>query len=416
MMTPMKQYALILAIALIAPGCSHRTHEQATRGQETSDVTPVQHAIHMQNNQFAFDLIRQVPADDNNFVISPFSISTALAMTYAGARGETMEQMAKIMHFDPDQKHFHQAFGEYLTTLNQLAEGNIDLNIANSLWAQKDYHFLSSFFEIVEANYDSQTFQVNYRHNREQIRQDINRWVYDQTREKIKDLIAPNVLTEDTRLVLVNAIHFLGSWLKEFDKALTREDNFYLTDRQISRADFMHRRDTLPYYEDASMQVLEIPYAGKDFSMLLVLPSEGIPLTELEATMDAHWFDALNNKTEKTTLEIFMPRFEAKTKLDLEEILISMGMPHPFSRDADFSGMTGDLELKIDKVIHQAMIEVGEEGTEAAAATAVIVIRKTAIDLDEPKVFRANRPFLFFVKDNVNQSILFAGRVMSPNK
>lgn len=327
-----------------------------------------------------------------------------------------MEQMAKIMHFDPDQKHFHQAFGEYLTTLNQLAEGNIDLNIANSLWAQKDYHFLSSFFEIVEANYDSQTFQVNYRHNREQIRQDINRWVYDQTREKIKDLIAPNVLTEDTRLVLVNAIHFLGSWLKEFDKALTREDNFYLTDRQISRADFMHRRDTLPYYEDASMQVLEIPYAGKDFSMLLVLPSEGIPLTELEATMDAHWFDALNNKTEKTTLEIFMPRFEAKTKLDLEEILISMGMPHPFSRDADFSGMTGDLELKIDKVIHQAMIEVGEEGTEAAAATAVIVIRKTAIDLDEPKVFRANRPFLFFVKDNVHQSILFAGRVMNPNK
>ncbi len=416
MMTNIKTYGLKLAIALMVAGCSHRAHQQDLPGQEPGDQTISEHNIPMQNNQFAFDLIRQVPAEDNNFVISPFSISTALAMTYAGARGETLEQMAEVMHFDPDQEQFHQAFGEYLTTLKQLARDNIDLNVANSLWAQMDYHFLDSFFEIVETNYGSKTFQVDYRQNREQIRQDINDWVYDQTREKIRDLIAPNVLTEDTRLVLVNAIHFLGSWLKEFDKTLTREDNFYLRDRQTARADFMHRRDTLPYYEDDGMQVLEIPYTGMDFSMLLVLPAENNPLTTLETTMDAGWFDALNNKTERTRLDIYIPRFEAETKLDLEEVLISMGMPHPFSRDADFSGMTGDLELKIDKVIHQAMIEVGEEGTEAAAATAVVVIRKTAIDMDEPKVFRANRPFLFFVKDNVNQSILFAGRVINPGK
>ncbi len=410
-----KHFLFLAALVLMLAGCSHRAHQNEA-DQAVNDAEEIKQSIPMQNNQFAFDLIRQVPFEEENFVVSPFSISTALAMTYAGAREATLEQMADVMYFDRNQERFHQAYGEYLQSMLHLAEGNIELNIANSLWAQEDYHFLDSFFSIVEAHYHSETFQVDFEENREQVREDINQWVFDETREKIRDLIGPGILTEDTRLVLVNAIHFLGSWLKEFDKELTRENTFYLRDKKTVMADFMQRSDTLPYYEDDNMQALEIPYAGEDFSMLLVLPSEDTSLEDQEARMDAVSFAELINNLEKTKLEVIIPGFEAQTKLDLEKTLADMGMHKPFSREADFSGMSGDLELKIDRVIHQAMIEVAEEGTEAAAATAVVVIRKTAIEVDQPTVFRANRPFLFFVKDNTNQSILFAGRVMNPEK
>ncbi len=408
MKTPKLIVPIILSAVLIATGCTHRAHESGT-GRATKSS---KENIAMQNNAFAFDLMRHIPFDDNNLVISPFSISTALAMTYVGASGETRDEMAKIMRFDPDQQRFHPAYGAYMAALKELAADNVDLNIANSLWAHENYHFLETFFETVNRYYHSEVFQVDFMQDREQIRQDINQWVYDETREKIEDLIAPNVLTPDTRLVLVNAIHFWGSWLKEFDKDRTRPDNFRLRGRQTVRADFMHRVDTLPYFADDMMQVLEIPYAGGDFSMLLVLPAEGIDIEETERKMDAEFYAGLIGQLSDKALHIYIPRFEAETKLNLEDLLVEMGMVKPFSRDADFSGMTGDRELNIDQVIHQAVIEVNEEGTEAAAATAVVIVR-TAVP-EQPTVFRANRPFLFFVKDNVNQSILFNGRVMRP--
>ncbi len=411
--TQMKTMVFLLLAGFLW-GCSHRTHqthEQEESPQEPTDKTD----IPMQNNEFAFDLMRQIPVDNENVVISPFSISTALAMTYAGARETTMEQMAEVMHFDLDQDRFHQAYGAYLREMKTRAADHIELNIANSLWAQDDYHFLDSFFETVEANYDSKTFQVNFKEHHQQITKDINDWVYDETSEKIEDLIAPNVLTNDTRLVLVNAIYFLGAWMKEFDPDLTTEDLFYLRDREMASTDFMRRSDTLPYYEDETRQMLEIPYSGGDFSMLFMLPAEGKSLEEFERNANAASFADMIEKMDEQEVEVFVPSFEAETQIDLENILAHMGMENAFNRFADFSGMTGDLDLVLDKVIHQAVIEVAEEGTEAAAATAVVVIRKTAIDPDEPPIFRANRPFLFFVKDNTTQNILFSGRVMNPS-
>ncbi len=412
--TQMKtMFFLLLAVFLW--GCSHRTHQP--QAEEESPQQPTDKTdIPMQNNAFAFDLMRQIPIGDDNLVISPFSISTALAMTYAGARETTMEQMAEVMHFDLDQDRFHAAYGEYLGEMKARAADHIELNIANSLWAQDDYHFLDSFFETVETHYDSKTFQVNFKDHHQEITKDINDWVYDETREKIEDLIAPNVLTDDTRLVLVNAIYFLGAWMKEFDPDLTTEDLFYLRNSDMVSTDFMRRSDTLPYFEDDRMQMLEIPYSGKDFSMLFVLPAEGKSLEEFERNVHAASFEEMIEKMDKQEVEVFVPSFEAETQIDLEDILAGMGMPNAFNRFADFSGMTGDLDLVLDKVIHQAVIEVAEEGTEAAAATAVVVIRKTAIDQDQPPVFRANRPFLFFVKDNATQNILFSGRVMNPSK
>ncbi len=409
-------FIIAIALMIMTNNCTHRAHEANNGQQEAAGEDISAATISKGNNQFAFDILGQLPHEDENLVISPFSISTAIAMTYAGAREGTQEQMAEIMHFDRDQDRFHRGYSNYLQSLSELIEEDIRLNIANSLWAQEDYHFLDSFFEIVQQNYDSETFQVDFKTNREEIRENINRWVYDETREKIEDLIAPGVLTRDTRLVLVNAIHFWGAWMKEFDPELTKEDRFFMENDDTVMADFMSREDTLPYYEDERLQALEIPYSGGDFSMMMVLPREGITTRDIEATLDAQSFVSLTDSMEETALKAFIPKFEGETKVDLEDIFMNMGMELPFSRDADFSGMTGDLELVIDKVIHQAMIEVEEEGTEAAAATAVVVIRKTAIDPDEPPVFRANRPFLFYIKDNINQSILFAGRVMNPEK
>lgn len=404
-------YASLLASMLTSHGCSRKAQKTDTAMQHEEHI-PIPTA----NNKFAFDLLSNIPYDDDNMVFSPFSISTALAMTYTGARGTTLEEMAAIMHFDRNQERFHREYGEYLAALNKLAADNIQLNIANSLWAQEDYTFLDNFFEINKEHYGSETFQVNFRTNREQVRTDINDWVYDETREKIKDLIAPGVLTDDTRLVLVNAIHFFGPWLTEFDPEITRENVFFLQDRQTVIADFMHRSEHFNYYQDEQLQALEIPYSGEDFSMLLVLPSDGIPLQDFEKDMDADAFARIISEMQQKEVDVFVPKYEAETKLDLEETLMAMGMRKPFNREADFSGMTGNLDLKIDKVIHQAMIEVAEEGTEAAAATAVVVIRKTSIDPDPRTVFMANRPFMFFIKDNTHNSILFAGRVMNPSK
>lgn len=368
------------------------------------------------NNEFAFDLLKKIPYERENMVISPFSISTALAMTYAGARNQTLHEMAETMHFDKEQVLFHANYGAYLNGIDNIANEQVQLNIANSIWAQHDYSFLQSFFDIIEDVYNSKTFQVDFRANQEEVRQDINDWVFNETREKIEDLISPGVLTDDTRMVLVNAIHFLGPWLREFDPEQTRENHFYLQGREFVLADFMHSTDTLPYFEDEAMQVLELPYSDKNFSMVIVLPKATPEMESIERSFSSDAFENMLNRLEEKEVDVYIPKFEAETKLDLEDLLISMGMVQPFNRYADFSGMTGDLDLKIDKVIHQAMIEVAEEGTEAAAATAVVIIRKTSIDPDPRTSFIANRPFLFFIKENQHNSILFAGRVMNPSK
>lgn len=403
-----------MLIVLIVSSCS-RHIQQTTTEDDRRELAMSSMPFPTKNNRFAFDLLHKLPPGDENFVISPFSISAAMAMTYAGARGETSEQMAEVMHFDDENPAFHAQYGDYLREMHEMAGDSISLSIANSLWAQKDYHFLQSFFDTIESAYDSRTFQVDFMANREQIRQEVNQWVYRQTAENIDELIGRGVLTADTRLLLINAIHFFGPWSEAFEAGLTRPDDFFISSGEPVTADFMTKRDTFPYFEDAQMQVLELPYAGGEFSMLVILPSEGVSLAKLEESLDALCFFRITRQVSPTAVELFLPRFEADSRLDLEETLASMGMPEAFTGYADFSGMTGQRDLKIDKIIHQAMIEVAEKGTEAAAATAVIAIRKAAVEQDEPTVFKANRPFIFFIKDNRHQTILFAGRVADPS-
>lgn len=414
----MKTNAIILLTLLVGVlffACSPKPQKsiQKRSNSEIDDI--MQQAIPSRNNHFAFDIWKQLPVENDNFVVSPFSISTALAMTYAGARGQTQDEMIGTLFFDPDQDSFHIEYGQYLERLNQLTSEQVQLNLANNLWVQRDYYFLPEYFSTIEQNYRAKPSLVNFKGNREPIRKEINDWVFSQTKEKIKDLISPGVLTEDTRMVLVNAIHFLGGWSSAFDPDRSTEDTFHNIDGLLGKATFMRKQGYYMYYEDKGIQALEMPYQNGNFSMVILLPEQGSEssIHKLETRMDAPFFSTITSGMERTHTDIYLPRFEIETGLDLEKVLPIMGMPTAFSLRADFSGMTGNDSLMIDKVIHKAMIDVKESGTEAAAATAVVMIMKTSIEPEPERtvVFKADRPFLFFLKDNTYNSILFMGRV-----
>lgn len=403
---------LTLALSIIFSGCSRKAQKGIFSRTAEETQTIFEKPMPQRSNYFAFDLMRTLPSEGENLVFSPFSISAALAMTYAGAREQTMEEMSATLFFDADQENFHPAYGQYLNHLKEMAGDSIRLNIANRLWAQEGYHFLPSFFELIETHYGSSVREVDFRGPREPIRLDINEWVYQQTGENIPDLIGQGALTEDTRLVLVNAIHFFGRWMAEFDKDATRRDLFHNLDGSGSTADFMVREGQYPYYGTERLQALEIPYQEGNFSMVVVLPSEDTTLEDFELTFGAPgYFEVMQGLGQKKVL-VSLPRFRVETGFNMEEVLSDMGMPRAFTNRAEFRGMTGDDTLKIDKVIHKAMIDVQEGGTEAAAATAVVMVQKTSIDIEEPIRFKADRPFLFFLKENGYDSILFMGRVV----
>lgn len=384
-----------------------------------SDNNPeVKMPVYQSNNLFAFDLFNALDIKENeNFVFSPFSISSALAMTYAGARGETADQMSQTLHFSKDQEQFHANFSDWLSALEQEGANDQVIKIANSLWAQQDHPFHNDFFELIEKYYNSSLYKVDYKVDRESARNQINQWVENETNAIIKDLIQPGVLNEDTRLVLVNAIYFLSEWKIAFDPKSTRQDEFFTAiDNQTEEVPFMYMKDTLNYYENEKFQVLEMNYANDDFSMIVILPSQGNEIQDILNTPDVS--KTIMQSMDSLTMQevqVFLPSFKSRSKLDIEDVLQRMGMTLAFSNKADFSAMTPENDLKIDKVIHEAFIDVNEEGTEAAASTAVVMIRKTSIRDDKPaNIFKANRPFLYMVKENKNNSILFMGQMNNP--
>ncbi len=411
MKVSLRRLTMFLILAAVMLACSPKGNKSI---QKTATMTET--SIAENNNNFAFDIFNKInTGKEPNVVISPFSISTALAMTYAGASGETAEQMARTLHFHADQNAFHPSFSNWMKSIEAKGSEGDRLEIANSLWPQDDYHFLESYFEILEQFYSSALYEVDYTGDREAIRQRINQWVMDNTNDLIKDLIKPGVLIEDTRLVLVNAIYFLSQWEIAFDEKGTHSNTFFLSPGSRKDVSFMFMKDTLSYYEDKNLQMLELEYEGGDFSMVIVLPAEGLEADRLMSDFDAAAFADLTQSTQKQEVEVYLPSFKIRSSFDLEQTMSEMGMPLAFSNKADFSHMTGKQDLKIDKIIHQAFIDVNEAGTEAAASTAVVVIRKSAAVGDQPTVFRANRPFLYFIKENKNNSILFMGKTGDPS-
>ena len=362
------------------------------------------------NTAFALDLYRELKGEEGNLFFSPYSISTALAMTYAGARGETERQMAQTLHFTLGQDRLHPAFASLETGLQAVQQpGELQLHVANSLWPQIDYPFLEAYLSLVAEYYGVVITPVDYR-QAEAARTRINTWVEEKTEKKIEDLIPSGMLDALTTLVLVNAIYFKGNWANQFDPASTAGAPFWVAPAEPIQVPMMTQEQEFRYAEWEGLQVLELPYVGNDLSMVVLLPEEVGGLGALENALTAENLDRWTGRLWQREVVVFLPRFGMSWGFELSRTLIAMGMGAAFG-GADFSGMDGTTSLFIDKVLHKAFVDVNEEGTEAAAATAVIMARSMP---PPPVTFCADHPFLFLIRDNKTGSILFLGRVLEP--
>ena len=368
------------------------------------------------NNKFALNLYQNLKTNEGNLFLSPYSISTALAMTSAGARGQTEKQMAQALCFAPmKSEEFHKEFGEIIKQLNASGEkGGYELVVANALWGQKDYKFLPEYLSIVKTNYDGNLDEVDFKTQAEAARNKINAWVENKTKDKIKELIKQGMLDSETRLVLTNAIYFKGKWASQFKPDQTQDSLFTLLDGKKISVPTMFQKADFGYSDINDMQVLEMPYVNKDLSMVVLLPkkADGVGAIEKKLTID-NLASALAGLRKKEVL-VFFPRFKMTSEFELAKVLGAMGMPDAFSSKADFSGMTGSKDLFISAVVHKAYVDVNEEGTEAAAATSV-GMKLTSIEAPPP-VFKADHPFIFLIRDNQTGSILFMGRVINPKE
>ena len=333
------------------------------------------------NNEFAFDLYSQLNKSENgNIFYSPYSISSALAMTYEGTGGQTAKEMKSVFHF-PEINILRPNFAAIYNKVNQ-KDKPYELSTGNALWVQKDYKFLQEYLSIVENYYGGKTTNLDFVNETEKSRQIINSYIEGQTANRIKDLIPSGALDASTRLVLTNAIYFKGTWQWEFDKSKTREQDFIITPTNTIKTQMMYLNNEdakFNYADVGDLQILDLPYKGEDLSMLVLLPKDDLSSIESKLTVEnlEKWKSQMSEEKLDT---VSLPKFEFDSKYFMKNTLSAMGMPTAFAEDADFSGMNGKKDLYIDNVIHQSFIKVDEEGTEAAAATAVVMLEKAMIE------------------------------------
>ncbi len=372
------------------------------------------------NSVFAFNLYKLLSKDDGNLFYSPYSISAALAMTYAGARGDTEKQMADTLQFYLSQDQLHPAFNSLDQELASRGEGaqgkdgeGFRLNIVNAIWGQKDYTFLTSFLDTLAKNYGAGLRIVDFISETEPSRIAINDWVSDETEGRIENLIPQGAINQMTRLVLTNAIYFNAAWQYPFEEDATSPGVFYLLHGDEATIPMMEQQESFSYTEGDNYQAVELPYDGRELSMVILLPNSG-QFETFEEAIDYQQVKDIMENLGKREVRLTMPKFEFDSSLGLKKTLIDMGMPVAFSAGADFSGMTGEKDLFISDVIHKAFVSVDEAGTEAAAATAVIM-ELTAMP-ETPVEVTLNRPFIFLIRDIETGAILFVGRVMNPGE
>ncbi len=371
------------------------------------------------NNEFALDLYTHLARSGaSNLFFSPYSISSALAMTFAGARGRTEQEMVSVLRFDAEQDRLHVAFSKLNEQIFAGKNSGYKITAANRLWGQQGYQVWPEFLELLRTRYGADLEQLDFGGQPESACQKINQWVQDQTAGKITNLISPEALDEVIRLLLTNAIYFKGDWTKSFDEAATREESFHLDSLKEMKVQMMHQQAGFAYGRVGDVQVLELPYGNRDLSMVVLLPKHVGGLAKLEAALSVSNVDKWLTALLPQTVKVFLPKFRLTQKFALAEVLKSMGMATAFDiTAADFFGITVQracilIPICISEVIHSAFVEVNEEGTEAAAATAVIM---GYVGMPPPvPEFRADHPFVFMIRHNASGSILFLGRVVNP--
>lgn len=368
------------------------------------------------NNSFAFDLYSEYKDSNDNIFFSPYSISSALAMTYEGASGKTAEQMQSVFGFPSDATIRRPSYASIYNQLNK-ADSGYTIGMANALWVDKKYTVQSDYLDVVSKYYGGQATNVDFKNETEKTRGQINKWVEDKTNNKIKDLFPMNSIQNTTKLVLANAIYFKGSWLDEFNSSQTEDRDFKTSSNKKIQVPTMSKNGSYRYYEDSDLQAVKIPYKSDKMSMMIILPKDG-KLEAVEKNLSVDKLSSWDSDTSYQQVDLYIPKFKVNTSYTLTKTLKDMGMPLAFSNLADFSklNMDKDNKLKIDIVVHKAYVDVNEEGTEAAAATGVGMMRITSVaePEDEPKVFRADHPFIFLIRDTENGNILFAGRINDP--
>ncbi|WP_437298331.1 serpin family protein [Sorangium sp. So ce426] len=396
-------------------GCVVASDRQRARAPRVPEADARELALG--NTAFALDLYRRIGAAPGNLFCSPHSVSSALAMTTAGARGETAEQMARALRFTLPQARLHPAFNALDLALARRGEGaegqdgkGFRLHVANAIWGQVGSAFVPSFLDVLAESYGAGLHVVDFVQAPDEAREIINGWVAERTAGRIEDILPEGALGPSTRLVLTNAIYFNAAWQLPFKEEETTPGSFTLADGSTVSVPMMTNHAQVRYGEGDGYEALELPYDGGELSMVLVLPSE---LGGFEAGLDRERLEGVLASLGSRSVTMALPRFKIASTLDLARPLEDLGMPAAFSDRADFSGIDGQGGLFITDVLHEAFVSVNEAGTEAAAATAMVIGETSA---PEPATIRFDRPFLFVIRDRATSAILFVGRVADPSR
>ena len=367
------------------------------------------------NLRFAFNLYQQVTADsDDNIFFSPHSISVALAMTYAGARSTTAEQMATAMQFGLPAEQLHPAFNVLDQKLNSNTSEDFELSIVNQIWGRQGEQWQPEFLDALAQHYGAGLQELDFRAQSEQSRIAINDWVAEVTQERIKDLLPPASIDADTAMVLTNAIYFNALWQSEFDPADTFDRDFTRADGSTVSVPLMHAMENYNYFKGGNYEAILLPYKEAGMSMIALVPPAG-DFAAFEQSLDAAVFNEAISGLSNTLVDLALPRLEFEAPLGLKSHLEALGMPLAFSEiEADFSGIRAEGELFISDVLHKAFVKVDEKGTEAAAATAVTIGVTSAAPAAEI-ILHLDRPYVFAIYDNTGKTVLFLGRVLDPS-
>lgn len=366
-------------------------------------------------NSFTFSLYKQAALSKagSSFFISPYSVSTALAMTYAGARGAAESEMEKVLFFSPE---IHRSMGALINAVNSVPQDVAQVSCANALWPAKEENILPEFTQTLSEYYGAELSPLDYAGAPENSRRTVNKWVEKATNQKIKDLVPPGAFTRDTVLTLTNAVYFRSSWLEEFQPENTEPRPFWPTeDRSVNVIMMRRRAGETNYAKLPECEIVEMPYKGELFSMMVILPDRKKGLDAVERMLTQEQLSEWDRSLKPRRVEISLPKFKQENSYELSSMLSDMGMPSAFSSDADFSGINGIGGIHIDKVLHKTFVDVAEEGTEAAAATAIIMMKTSfAAPQEDLVIFRADHPFIYLIKENKTNAILFIGRYMKP--
>lgn len=368
------------------------------------------------NNEFAFELFSSINKADTttaNSFVSPFSVYDALAMAYDGAAKKTAKEMRKVLKFKKNQNESHKEFTQLLETYK--SDKNF-LTITNAAVAQKDYNFLETYLADLK-DYNAILSSADFSNDaaKSEAIKKINEWVEKNTNGKIKNLLHKNDVNSLTKLVLLNAIYFNASWAKEFKTEKTRPMTFYGKNSLEYVTDFMNGTQTVELNDNEEATMMKLEYADKKASMYIIMPKKDTDIDEYISQMTYEKFESLMNDTKLIKADVSMPKFKIESRYEMKDVLFGMGIKSAFLNSANFSKMNGRTNLMIDNVIHQSLVEVSEKGTEAAAATAVIVREKTATNAHNPKL-SINRPFVFVIKEQKNDAVLFIGKYVKPEK